>query len=530
MPAPPLLVPGNKENPFFLEADFRNQEDGVVHPETSNFDDNSQPTVGWRRKWFCGGFLVFGLVIIGALVIFAVHQREDVPARSSNVTAETYQEQLGRLYSLVRECQTLMEGEQCQTFLGSATSTTVDNIIQNLAILIQDLRLKEDITKLQTVLGNLENVEAANNTNYRNILAILKLVIMDKGIVFPQPRLLVEGGHEKFLSTVIPSRNYSPSSDVHCDWRERRCRDKKKCYLTSQHCDLNVDCEDNSDEDSCSCVERLVGDRLCDGYLDCEDGEDERGCDCPAGTSFFCHDDPSLPPPACVLQSQVCDGREDCGNGRDEEDCYILAPSLNNISPRVATDHGYLSVWRPDLPGYLPLAVPSSWSDSSLSSWVTQSCRGVRSSQPIFSSVPAPAGLTVELLLLGTDPSVVRADSLQDGHSLISVYCGNKLCGKAPEGEAQSECEGNSCTERRIVGGSVSLPGDWPATVAIYRDGVFICGGTIVSPDWVITAAHCVWGYETGHFYSVRAGMVRRQSQSPWEQRRHVEQVYYHPG
>ena len=486
---------------------------------------------------------------MGALVIVAVKQSQQLGSEdvaedlgddersvgdlTTTLRPESYQEKLMRLYRLVTECEGLVEGDDCRPFLGAATPTSVDNLIQNLANLIQDVKLNQTVqslSKFQLALDNLDISEDVNNTNYKTILSILKPVIMDQDIVNPQPRLLVDGGHETHLTTFVSSGNYSPSAEVHCDWRERRCRDKKKCYLLSQHCDLNVDCEDNSDEDSCSCVERLVGDRLCDGYLDCEDGEDERGCDCPAGTSFFCHDDPSLPPPACVLQSQVCDGREDCGNGRDEEDCYILAPSLNNISPRVATDHGYLSVWRPDLPGYLPLAVPSSWSDSSLSHWVTQSCRGVRSSQPIFSSVPAPAGLTVELLLLGTDPSVVRADSLQDGHSLISVYCGNKLCGKAPEGEAQSECEGNSCTERRIVGGSVSLPGDWPATVAIYRDGVFICGGTIVSPDWVITAAHCVYGYETGHFYSVRAGMLRRQSQSPWEQRRHVEQVYYHPG
>ena len=48
-------------------------------------------------------------------------------------------------------------------------------------------------------------------------------------------------------------------------------------YLTSQHCDLNVDCKDNSDGDSCDCVELLVGSHLCDGYLDSEGGRGGRG-------------------------------------------------------------------------------------------------------------------------------------------------------------------------------------------------------------------------------------------------------------
>ena len=48
-----------------------------------------------------------------------------------------------------------------------------------------------------------------------------------------------------------------------------------------------VDCDDNSDEDSCSCVERLIEDRKCDGYTDCDGGEDEAHCGCPANTPFL---------------------------------------------------------------------------------------------------------------------------------------------------------------------------------------------------------------------------------------------------
>lgn len=46
--------------------------------------------------------------------------------------------------------------------------------------------------------------------------------------------------------------------------------------------------------------------------------------------------------------------------------------------------------------------------------------------------------------------------------------------------------------DNRVVGGKPSQPTSWPWVVAIYRDGVFHCGGVLMSELWVITAAHCV--------------------------------------
>ena len=83
----------------------------------------------------------------------------------------------------------------------------------------------------------------------------------------------------------------------------------------------------------------------------------------------------------------------------------------------------------------------------------------------------------------------------------------------------------------RIVGGDISYEDSWPYTVAVYRDGRFICGATILSPQWVVTAGHCLFQYEEGDgkFYYVRAGMIRRQSQSAWEQHRSLQQIFIHP-
>jgi len=44
---------------------------------------------------------------------------------------------------------------------------------------------------------------------------------------------------------------------------------------------------------------------------------------------------------------------------------------------------------------------------------------------------------------------------------------------------------------RRIVGGTESIKGAWPWQVALYFRGKQRCAGAILTPSWVITAAHC---------------------------------------
>ncbi|XP_077990674.1 trypsin-2-like [Glandiceps talaboti] len=43
-----------------------------------------------------------------------------------------------------------------------------------------------------------------------------------------------------------------------------------------------------------------------------------------------------------------------------------------------------------------------------------------------------------------------------------------------------------------IVGGSEATVGSWPWAVQLKYQSVHYCGGTLIDPQWVVTAAHCV--------------------------------------
>ncbi|XP_068710256.1 SCO-spondin-like [Montipora foliosa] len=45
----------------------------------------------------------------------------------------------------------------------------------------------------------------------------------------------------------------------------------------------------------------------------------------------------------------------------------------------------------------------------------------------------------------------------------------------------------------RIFGGTESARGLWPWQVVLTINGIFQCGGSLISEDWIVTAAHCVY-------------------------------------
>lgn len=112
----------------------------------------------------------------------------------------------------------------------------------------------------------------------------------------------------------------------------------------ANRCDRILDCEDGTDEESCTCRDYLKGSLnilICDGKADCEDLTDEENC----GKYYMyiyicvhvwyirrviykyilgdCNDSEFLCPlsKTCVPLQKRCDDGIDCAFKEDEKDC-----------------------------------------------------------------------------------------------------------------------------------------------------------------------------------------------------------------
>ena len=86
-------------------------------------------------------------------------------------------------------------------------------------------------------------------------------------------------------------------------------------------------------------------------------------------------------------------------------------------------------------------------------------------------------------------------------------------------------CSSKLIPTSRIVGGQVTQIKMWPWTVSISVDGNELCAGTILSSEWIVTAAHCA---PSGN---ISKTIVHAGSNFRWTgtQQRNISKVIVHP-
>ncbi|KAJ8375839.1 hypothetical protein SKAU_G00064190 [Synaphobranchus kaupii] len=164
----------------------------------------------------------------------------------------------------------------------------------------------------------------------------------------------------------------------------------------------------------------------------------------------------------CPNDTVLCDLKRDCEMGSDETVCVRFGLGAL-LQVRTSLDGRFLSV------------CSQGWDQG----YADQTCAqmGFRKSYKTGSIEGKPfTALTVTSR--GTDPihGMVNISTSCPGQQTVSLECVD--CGKQQ-------------STSRIVGGTVAQGGRWPWQVSLHYLGSHVCGGSLVAPDFVVTAAHC---------------------------------------
>ncbi|XP_075052813.1 plasma kallikrein isoform X2 [Mixophyes fleayi] len=87
----------------------------------------------------------------------------------------------------------------------------------------------------------------------------------------------------------------------------------------------------------------------------------------------------------------------------------------------------------------------------------------------------------------------------------------------------------------RIVGGSNSSLGEWPWQVSMHlklspNSNKHVCGGSIISNQWIVTAAHCVAQFYLPRFWTLYGGIAKQSDITPTTPTFDLEEIIIHPG
>ncbi|XP_056602143.1 transmembrane protease serine 13b [Triplophysa dalaica] len=165
----------------------------------------------------------------------------------------------------------------------------------------------------------------------------------------------------------------------------------------------------------------------------------------------------------CPASKVVCDGKKDCSQGSDESVCVQFGKG-NELLVKTSKTESFLPV------------CSKGWTKSI----GDQTCKQLGFKESFENGIVQTSSSTVQSVNNSQfsntiQGSVVSSQQCPD-KNVVSLRCND--CGRPP-------------TSGKIIGGATAAQGQWPWQASLHFMRSHTCGGSLVAPNFILTAAHC---------------------------------------
>uniref|UniRef100_A0A8K9V5E7 Transmembrane serine protease 3a n=1 Tax=Oncorhynchus mykiss TaxID=8022 RepID=A0A8K9V5E7_ONCMY len=205
----------------------------------------------------------------------------------------------------------------------------------------------------------------------------------------------------------------------------------------------------------------------------------------------------------CISGSAQCDGVMDCENGEDELSCVRLSGKSSVLQVLSG------GVWR--------TVCSEDWN----SALGLSACK-----QLGYSRTRELIGTAAELFFNQYSDHLCLLLSLRLAHHFLSFSSKTQCSSGTVTTIKCLECGSRPQFSSRIVGGNVSALGQFPWQVSLHFQSEHLCGGSVVADSWILTAAHCVYGFAFPSLWAVHVGLTEQPVNGA--QALAVQKIIYH--